>query len=241
MTVDLAVAVAALVFIGALVQRTVGLGFGLVTAPPLSLLWPELVPAALVLLSMPLTTSMAWADRGAVVTRDLGPALLGRAAGAGVGAALLAVIAPAALSLVVGIMVVCAVALSLTRPHVPTTAGWLGAAGVVSGIMGTTAGTGGPPLALAYQHASGPRLRGTLAAMFLAGHAMSLIALAVIGRVGAIHLGVALATLPLLAGGVWAGSRLASRLDGGRLRPAVLLVAGAAGMVAIARGVTATM
>jgi uncharacterized protein len=231
------VILAGLVFAGAAVQRSVGLGFGLVVAPVLSILWPEIVPAAVLLLSVPLTIGMFWHDRRAVNLRELPPILAGKLLGTGIGAALLAAFASASLALIVGIMVVAAVALNLARPRVPQGRGWMAAAGVASGVMGTTAATGGPPLALAYQAAPGPELRGTLAVLFLVGNVMSLMSLAVIGRVDTLHLVVACGTLPLLAAGAWVGTRLAPKFDRGPLRHAVLVVAGLAGVVAMVRGI----
>lgn len=238
MTPVLLVVLAGLVFVGAVVQRSVGLGFGQVTAPPLAILWPELVPAVMVLLVIPLTLTMTVQHRRAVVVAELPPALIGQLGGTALGAGLLAVVEPGALSLLVGAMVVGAVALSVTSPPVPPGRGWVAVAGVASGAMSTTAATGGPPLALAYQRVTGPRLRGTLAPLFLLGNVMSLAGLAVVGRVGAPQLIAAGVMLPVLAGGTWAGARLARRLDAGRLRPAVLAVAGASGLVAVVRGAT---
>ena len=56
------------------------------------------------------------------------------------------------------------------------------AAGAVSGFMATAAGLGGPPVALVYQHETGLRLRGTLAAYLIIGTIVSLLALAWAGR-----------------------------------------------------------
>lgn len=226
----------ALVFIGTVVQRSVGLGFGLVAAPVLAIVWPEIVPAAILLMTTPLTLFMFLRDRQDVNLREL-PALIGgKALGTGVGVLLLAFVTPASLALLVGAIVVIAVALSLGSFRLPSGSRWLACAGVASGVMGTTAATGGPPLAIAYQGVRGPQLRGTLAVVFLVGNAMSLFGLAAVGRLTTLHLGVAAGMMPLLGAGVWAGTRLAPRLDGGRLRHAVLGVAGISGLVACLRG-----
>ena len=50
------------------------------------------------------------------------------------------------------------------------------------GLHGHRRGPGGPPVALIYQNAPGRRLRGTLAAYFIIGTVVSLIALAAVGR-----------------------------------------------------------
>lgn len=227
--------VGTLAFLGAVVQRAVGLGFGLVAAPVLAIVWPEIVPASVLLMSTPLALFMFLRYRRDVRLREL-PALFGgQALGTGVGVLLIALVAPASLGLLVGATVVVAVALSLGKARLPSGSGWLACAGAAAGVMGTTAATGGPPLALAYQDVQGPQLRGTLAVVFLAGNSMSLFGLAAFGHLSALHFGIAAGTMPLLLGGLWAGARLASRLDGGHLRYAVLGVAGTSGVVAIIR------
>lgn len=60
-------------------------------------------------------------------------------------------------------MVLVAVALTGRVVRVPRRPGPLVGAGVVSRVTGTATSIGGSPLALMYQHESGPRVRATLA------------------------------------------------------------------------------
>src|SRR3546814_5533949 len=91
-------------------------------------------------------------------------------------------------------------------------------AGVVSGVTGTAAGIGGPPLALLYQHRPGSTIRSTLAAAFLVGTALSLATLAVAGEVGASQVLLGLGLAPLVVVGSVTGRRFHEWLDQGRLR-----------------------
>jgi uncharacterized membrane protein YfcA len=110
------------------------------------------------------------------------------------------------------------------------------AAGVVSGLMGTTAALGGPAVAVLYQHERGPLVRSTLATYFLIGAAMSMIALALVGRLGPREAALAVGLLPGIAAGFWL-SRWTSRwLDGGYTRVAVLLIAALAGLGSVLHG-----
>src|SRR3546814_19579585 len=86
-------------------------------------------------------------------------------------------------------------------------------AGVVSGVTGTAAGIGGPPLALLYQHRPGSTIRSTLAAAFLVGTALSLATLAVAGEVGASQVLLGLGLAPPVMVGTVTGRRLHDRLD----------------------------
>jgi hypothetical protein len=104
--------------------------------------------------------------------------------------------------------------------------------------MGTAAGIGGPPLALIFQSRSGPEIRATLAVAFVFGTTLSLLILALVGRLGTEHLLLALELLPVLLLGLWAANYMAGLLVGRWLRPAILLFAAAAGLAAVLLGLT---
>jgi len=102
--------------------------------------------------------------------------------------------------------------------------------------MGTTAALGGPAMALAYQGSPGRELRPTLALGLFVGILLSLTVLAVAGEVAARDVALAAALAPGVAAGLLARRRLAPLLDGPRLRPAILLLAGLFGLAALLRG-----
>ena len=108
-------------------------------------------------------------------------------------------------------------------------------AGALSGIMGTIASIGGPPIALVYQDARGDRLRGTLSSFFLIGTALSLTALRLIGRFGADEVRLTLLLLPGLLVGFVMSRWTAAVVDRGYTRRAVLAVAGFTGLLVIIR------
>ena len=80
-------------------------------------------------------------------------------------------------------------------------------------------------MALLYQDESGTRLRGTLAGFFVVGVSISLVSLALIGRLGQEELKLALILQPGILIGFSASSRAIEWLDGGHTRSAVLTVA----------------
>ena len=88
-------------------------------------------------------------------------------------------------------------------------------------------------MALLYQHAPGPRVRGTLSSIFLIGALISLVALSLVGRFGRDELRLTLALLPGVLFGFVASRRIASRLDLGYTRRAVLTIATAAGLIVV--------
>jgi uncharacterized protein len=102
--------------------------------------------------------------------------------------------------------------------------------------MGTATSIGGPPVALLYQRHEGPVMRSTLAVTFGVGLLISLAGQAAVGAVSGWHVLLALSLLPGTAAGLVVARRLAHRLDGAWLRPAVLTLAGLTGTVAMVRG-----
>jgi len=223
------------VLAGAVVQGCVGLGLGLVAAPAMALLEPTLVPATILLVTsvLPLLTSAREFD--GVDWSGLRFALLGRLPGVVLGSWIVVTQPPRTTAVVVAVVVLGAVLLSVTSWDARPTPRALLIAGVVSGVSGTATSIGGPPVAMLYQRASGSTLRSTMGVYFLVGNVLSGAALAVAGEIGQRELLRALALLPFLLVGFWLSGPLRRRVDGGRLRVAVLVVSAAGAVVLLVR------
>jgi uncharacterized membrane protein YfcA len=232
-------AVAAIVAVGAVAQGTIGFGLNLIAAPVVGLVAPQLLPATMIVVGIPLSTTIAVRGRHHIDWRGVGWTSLGRLPGTAIGAAVVAVVSLRTLGGVVGaaVIVACAVAL-VSNEHRIGRVNSL-AAGSASGFMDTAAATGGPPLALLYQHRPGPEVRATLATSFLVGTVLSLTALIAGGVVKWWQLVVAAALAPALAAGLWVSHLLARRLAGASLRPAVLTFATLAGVAALVKAIAA--
>ena len=227
----------AIVMTGAALQGSAGFGFALLSSPILGWVDPHLVPAPLIIAVTLLLALTAWRERSAVDLKGLGWVLGGRVPGTVLGAMALKLWSERALTIVLGVLVLLAVAISLGSVRLERRPPLLVAAGVVSGLMGTTAALGGPAVAVLYQHERGPLVRATLAAYFLVGALMSMTALVIVGRLGQRELGLAVGLLPGIALG-FGGSRWTSRwLDRGYTRLAVLAIAALAGLGSVIHGI----
>ncbi len=221
-------------FSGTVVQGAIGFGFALVTVPTLLLVEPAAVPVTALLLALPLTITLAFRERKALDLRGAVEVTVGRLPGTAAGSWVVGVASTRTLSALVGGLLLAAALVSAgvrVDPGRPTRL----VAGFASGVMGTVAAVGGPAVALAYQTRPGPEVRATLSVTFVLGLVLSFAALALAGEVARWQAELALVLLPAVALGLLASRRLAGRLDGGRLRPAILLFAGAAGAAAIVR------
>ena len=136
---------------------------------------------------------------------------------------------------IVGIIVLLAVAASLSSYVVPLVPGTLLGAGFVSGVTGTATTIGGPPFALLYQHERPEVVRPTLAVYFLVGGLLSLGGLAIGGGVTGQDVALAVVLQPALVLGVVLGVRLRGHVDRARFRLLVLIVCSAAAVVLVVR------
>jgi hypothetical protein len=221
--------------IGFTLQGAVGFGMGILGSPLLILIDTRLVPGPILASTMLFTALLTAREHRAIDFDGVRWAVAGRIAGTIPAAALLALLPAEQLGLLFGGIVLLAVAISVSGLHVEPRPASLLAGGALSGIMGTIAAIGGPPMALLYQHAPGARVRGTLSSIFLAGTIFSVAALVLVGRFGREELQLTLALLPGMVFGFLVSPRIASRLDRGYTRRAVLAVASVAGVAVVMR------
>lgn len=222
---------------GALVQGSIGFGVALLGAPLLYLIEPSLIPGPMIIAGMSLPMLILAREWRAVHFPDAGWTVAGKAVGIALAGLVLGWIPENALGLVFGLLVLFGVALSAAgripsprRPH-------MSLAGGLSGFMATTTSIGGPPLAIVFQGYPGARLRGTLSAVFIPGGVLSLLTLALVGRLGLVELALGLSLLPAIIVGFWLSGYTARALDRAWLRPALLAVSALAGFAAILQAI----
>jgi len=234
-TLAAALAASSIVALGATVQGAVGFGLALVAAPVLVQIDPHLVPGPMLIAALLMLGLTIWRDREGIHLAGVGWSVVGRLPGTVVGAFVIGAVSADRMAAAVGVVVWLAVILSLWGPRLRPTPYTLVAAGVLSGLMGTTSSIGGPPIAMVYQHESGVRLRGTLASFFLVGGVMSLVALHFVGRLGLRELCGAAVLAPGILVGFLLSSRIAPLIDRGHTRVAVLATAAAAAAILLIR------
>ncbi|MGF1595915.1 MAG: sulfite exporter TauE/SafE family protein [Acidimicrobiales bacterium] len=219
-----------IVLTGSILQGAMGFGLGLVAAPVLVLLDPTLVPGVVIGMGLPLALIVAWRERRAVDVREIRWAVLGRIPGSIIGSWAVVALGTRALAVGFSLSILTAVGLSLGGLRVTRTPVTVTIAGFASGVTGTATSVGGPPMALLYQHDTGPALRSALAAFFATGALMSLTVLTIVGEFHGRELAVAVSLMPASLIGLALSGRLNRFLDGGHTRAAVLVVAVAAAL-----------
>ncbi|MCP4755562.1 MAG: sulfite exporter TauE/SafE family protein [Proteobacteria bacterium] len=210
--------------VGSLIQSSVGFGLGLIAVPVLLLINPAMVPGPVLIVILLLSTLMTIRHRQSFRLSELGFAVIGRFPGAISGVAMLTVVPEDKLTIVLGAIILVAVAFSLAGARFHPTQLNLFIAGILSGFMGTTSSIGGPPMALVYQNSSGSRLRGTLAGFFVLGIMISLGVLFAGGKLGRQELLLAIFMSPGIFVGFFASLWISKFMDQKYIRPSVLLI-----------------
>ena len=227
-----------IVFVGASTQSAIGVGLGLIAAPTLSLIDPDFIPGAIVIVNLPLTLGIAWRERRHIDWGIL-RAVPTRFVGTVIGAWLVATTGDQVTSIVVAVSVLFAVLVTAKRIHVAPTPRNQIVAGGASGLAGTIAGIGGPPMAITYQHADPRTLRASLATFnSIALVFFSIPSLTIAGVIGRREVNLALVLIPAVFAGLWIGKHLIRRLPPERIRVAVLAVCAGSAIVLLVSQLT---
>ena len=222
--------------VGSLLQASVGFGIALFVVPLLALLNPAFVPGPMIFAALFLAAIMAFRGWSAIDPKKLGLAGAGLFVGTAMGALSLMGIAADQWPRLFAVLILLAVALSVSGIHIPVTGRNLVAAGVISGVMGTISGIHGPPMALLYQRETGNIVRATLAVFFVMAYAIALIALGMIGHFGKRELLLGFTLAPGVVAGYIIAKFTTSLLDRGYwLRIAILTVASLSAIALILR------
>lgn len=143
-----------LVCAGAFVQRIAGFGLAVVAAPFVVTFAPQVMPAALLLVVLPLPVVEILRNGRDILWRPFGWAIGFRALTMPLGVWVVAHASGDAISLGVAFMVLVAVAGSLTRVRVRAGAVTPSVAGALTGVSATAASIGGPSSASRFRRSS---------------------------------------------------------------------------------------
>lgn len=206
-----------IVLVSAVIQGSVGFGFGMFAAPLLAIVSAALVPGPLTLVGLGLTSLVLIREIASSGGRPgLGPvlpALLGRIPGTAAGAVLVATLPVRAL----GVTIAGAIALSVAlggRLRVARRSWWVDTvAGFFSGLMGTVTTAGGPPMAVAWRGTRAREFRARISLFFLVGTLMSIVGLVVVGHMTWRTVVEALPLLPFMVAGYALSSFLVPYLN----------------------------
>lgn len=225
--VELAIG-AGVVVVAAALQGSIGFGLAVLSVPILTVVDPVFTPIPTLILSLFVGAGTLVRERGDLDLEGLGWVISGRVPGALLGAWVLSIATERALGIVIGVVVLLAVGVLSSGLSVRLSRSSRVIAGLISGFSGTSAGIGGPPIALLYGRQAGPVVRSTLGAIFTIGITVNLLILTAVGVLTSSDIGVAVLLSPAMILGFFISGRLRQHVDGERVRIGILAVSSVA-------------
>ncbi len=220
-------------------QGSVGFGFAIISVPVLSLIDDRFAPIPVLIVTLVLSALALWRERSHLDFEGVGWIIGGRIPGAVTGAWVITVVSRQALSIVIALVVLSAVGVLASGRRIALNRRNRILAGLVSGFTGTSAGIGGPPLALLYRSAAGGMVRSSLGAIFTIGIAINLVILGVAGAMNWDDWRAAAWFAPAALLGFRLSTIVKHRFDGRMLRRSILAVAAVAGALLLSTALTA--
>lgn len=235
------IAATALVTVGSAVQGSVGFGLGGLAAPLLLLVNPVFVPGPILFAGFLILVVSAYQHRDAVIRRDVALGTIGRLVSIVPAVYVIRTFSGPDYDLLFAALVILAVVISAC--------GWVAAptprnvviASMISGFAGTVSCAGGPPMALVYQRETGPRIRGTLSALFIIGTIISLFSLWLGGHFGYPQLLLGALLVPGTIAGIILSQFAIMQIDHRHTRLMVLSVSVISAIVIILRNLSTAL
>jgi len=224
-----------IVMLGAIVQGSTSMGFAITVAPVLMLINPDFVPVPTLMSGFTLSVYLMIRERKSIILKGLGFSIFGRIIGAIISAFIIVIISQTYFSLVFGALILFAVVLSFMKGTWEINRPKLFFAGLLSGIMGTLASIGSPPMGLLYQHQNGKVIRGTPSAYFTLGTLISILSLSFVGKLSINEFKLYLWMLPAFTLGFWLSKYVTKYLDKGYTRWAILAISTVSALFVIGR------
>lgn len=231
------VAFALLVVCGAFLQSLIGLGFVMLVAPFLVMYDPGFVPVPMLLVGTFLPLLIVWRDRKAIDFTGIKSAIFGRIIGNMLAVWLITIISQNTFMLIFGGLIIITVILSMFTFNIQPTVASVGVAGFFSGLMGTLAALGGPPMAILYQNERGDVIRGTLSGFFVLGTLLSLLFLSIAGKVTLNDFKLFAYMVPGVLIGFYLSKYAVDFVDRGYIRKAMLSVSLLAGVLVVIKAI----
>lgn len=221
------------IIIGACLQNVVGFGLGMLCAPVLMHIFPDLIPVPMIFNALVLTGVISFKHRQAMDFKHSVVSMLGGTFGILIASSIMVFVSGNTYKVLFGLSIIIATLLSKIGfvPKINYRTNVI--AGMVSGFMGTLTSAGGAPMGLLYQSERQDKIKANLNAFFLYINVMAIVALWFGGLVGKRELELFMYCVPALIVG-WSLSGLVNKYVNPKvIQQLVLFVAFAAGLLLV--------
>lgn len=219
--------------IGGLLQSLVGFGLGLLCAPLIFLIKPELVPAPMILNALVITSLLSWKYRKYIEIKRSGISMLSATVGILMAAFVIQNLEQNQYQVLFGVLILSATALSIFGFKPKVTFIYNALASLFSGFMGTTTAAGGAPMGLLYQSEDKNKIKANLSIFFAYINLIGIITLLFTGAAGQTDIVLFLQTIPAVLIGWLLSKLISNRINEDIIRKLILTIALAAGTIMI--------
>lgn len=226
-----------IVFVASTAQSVFGMGWGMIAAPLLALMNPELIPSTIVFLGFFAALYPSFRYFRDINWHIYKPSICGRALGSIIAGWITAyVVASGKIEITLGIVLLISIIISIfTIKKIKQNATNHFIAGTASGILGTVVGVGGTPMGIIYQNENPIMVRANNNAFFVVGSLISFVILLLAGVMKIYHILFGFLLLPPLFLASYV-SRYLIKYSNNILKPYILTICTISSILLIARG-----
>jgi len=225
-------------FVAMAVQSSLGVGGALIAVPILALLYPDLLPAPLIINGAVITLAVMTRERRNIDWSKMRFILIGALLGISCAGIAFGKMSINTYAILIGVIVLFATAMCIRGWSIPISRNNSLAAGTLCGFMHATASLPGPPIMLLYRNEPAKVFRPTLAAYFFLTSLVSLAMLFYLGRLGIREIQSGVAILPGSIFGYALSTAFIDRLQNRSLSTFILFFAAASGCLLILKGIS---
>jgi uncharacterized membrane protein YfcA len=227
--------ITAIMVLATVIQMAIGIGLSLCMIPLLALVSTDLVPGPAALAAYVVMIAMVAGKTRLIVPGEIGWGAGGLLIGTILGVIALSFVHPESLPRVFGILILVAVALSLSGLSLRVIPQHIAGASILSGIMGGMSGIHGPLIGLVYARESPEKVRATLGLYWIVAYTLLIVIHMAAGRLALPDLARAVVLLPGIGLGVLIAPAIARRVDGRRMRIGLYAIAIASAVALLVR------
>lgn len=226
----------AVIFAGAMVQASIGIGLNLFSVGLLVMIDPVFAPGPVLVHSFLLSLIASIGLRRDIEFGALALSIAGVTLGTVLAALLLAWLPREGMPQILGGLIVLAVLITAAGLSVAVSPASIIGATTAAGVMGTIAGAHGAPVALLYQRETPARVRAALLPFFTIANPLAITALAWAGMFGWREFWASVLLVPGLIAGYLAAPLLIRILPPRAIRAGLLAISGLSGLMLLFKG-----
>ena len=226
-----------IVFLGALLQSSSGIGFALIVTPCFLLLSPDYVPVPSLILACFLSILNLFRFKHSLDFKKVNFILLGRLPGSVLAVIILGFFNFIILNIFIGAALIVSTLLTILRWQVQPNFRNLFLGGFFGGIIGTISGMGGPAVAIVLQNCPKKIFLGTISFYFILGNIISLIILSIADIANITHFILSLLWIPSAIVGFVLASFIVTRINAENFKRIIQVICLLAGVSLVIKSI----